>query len=70
MAASSEMAEVIKEQVETRISDLASYESIKKYVIIPDELTVDNGYLTPKMELKRKKITERYNDKIDEMYKD
>ena len=68
VAASPEMAKVIEEQIISRTEDLANYESIKKHVIISDELTVDNGYLTPKMELKRKKVMEKYTGKIDQMY--
>ncbi|MDR3697239.1 long-chain fatty acid--CoA ligase [Mucilaginibacter sp.] len=45
-------------------------EQIKRFVILPDEWTVDTGELTPTGKMKRKIITEKYNTEIEEMYGD
>jgi len=45
-------------------------EQIKKFIILPDEWTVDSGELTPTGKMKRKIITEKYNTAIEEMYGD
>jgi long-chain acyl-CoA synthetase len=68
IAASAEMAGVIGEQVKNRTKNLAHFESIKKFFIITDELSVENGYLTPKLELKREKVVNRYAEEIENMY--
>jgi len=45
-------------------------EQIKKFTILPDEWTVESGELTPTGKMKRKIITEKYNNEIEEMYGD
>jgi long-chain acyl-CoA synthetase len=58
------------EQIKTKVnSQLASYENIKKLVVIPDELTIENGALTPTHKVKRKEVIKRYKDIIEEQYK-
>ena len=37
-------------------------------LILDDELTVENGFLTPKMSVKRNKVIEKYIDQIDKLY--
>ncbi|MHA1847506.1 MAG: AMP-dependent synthetase/ligase [Promethearchaeota archaeon] len=48
--------------------NLDPYAQIKKFEIIPHELTEETGDLTPSMKFKRRKIAEHYKDKIDRMY--
>jgi long-chain acyl-CoA synthetase len=47
---------------------LASYETIKKFAILSEDFTIDNGLLTPTMKMKRKAIVERYKDTLDSLY--
>jgi len=49
---------------------LARYESIKKFVLIPRDFSIEGGELTPTLKLKRKVIYEKYKDKIEGMYAD
>jgi long-chain acyl-CoA synthetase len=49
-------------------SNLAPYEQIKKFRVLPMQLTVDNGYLTPTMKVKRRVIARDYAKLIKEMY--
>ncbi|WP_413577262.1 AMP-dependent synthetase/ligase [Bdellovibrio sp. HCB290] len=60
--------ELIRHAVADANSSLASYESIKKHVIMPIELTVENGELTPSMKLKRKKLDQKFSTEIEKMY--
>ncbi len=43
-------------------------ESIRKFVVLPTELTEDNGYLTPKLSIKRDVILRDFADTIESMY--
>jgi len=43
-------------------------ESIRKFVILPIELTEDSGHLTPKMSIKRNVILTDFADEIDRLY--
>ncbi len=49
-------------------SNLASFERIKKFRIIPQDFMIEDGSLTPTLKVKRKVIMERYKDIINEMY--
>lgn len=49
-------------------SKLASFETIKKFRIIPQDFMIEDGSLTPTLKVKRKVIMERYKDIINEMY--
>ncbi len=44
-------------------------EQVKKFALLLNEWTTDTGELTPTMKLKRRVITEKYKDKIAEIYK-
>jgi long-chain acyl-CoA synthetase len=49
-------------------TDLARFETIKRFVILPVEATVDNGLLTPSMKLRRRVIEERFKSEIDALF--
>ncbi len=48
--------------------NLAQFEKMKKFVLLPDEFSIQNGLLTPTMKLRRKVLEERYRDQIEDLY--
>jgi long-chain acyl-CoA synthetase len=50
------------------LGDLPSYERPKKLALLAEELTVENGFLTPTLKVKRREIQERLEDVIDGLY--
>jgi long-subunit acyl-CoA synthetase (AMP-forming) len=58
----------VEKQVEEINSGLARYESIKKVALLPRELSVEAGELTPTLKLKRRVILERHKDAVDALY--
>ena len=58
----------IQEEVDKVNADLARYETLKKFRIVPDEFTQETGELTPTMKVKRKVVTKKYQDLLDGMY--
>ncbi|MDX1623206.1 MAG: long-chain fatty acid--CoA ligase [Gemmatimonadota bacterium] len=50
--------------------DLASYETLKKFRLVADEFTIEDGELTPTMKVKRRVVEEKYSDLIDTMYEE
>ena len=60
--------EAIAADVDSVNKELASYETIKHFELIPNDLSVENGSLSQKMELKRKVVSDRYRDLIEKMY--
>lgn len=63
-----EVYKYIKEEIDARNRELASYESIKKFAIIGREFTIEGGELTPTLKVKRRVIGERYKDVLDQFY--
>ena len=43
-------------------------ETVKKFAILPRDLTQDAGELTPSLKVKRKFVTEKYKDLLAAMY--
>ena len=58
----------IEKHIEAVNGRLARYETIKKFAMLPRELTVEAGELTPTLKLKRRVILERYKDMIEALY--
>jgi long-chain acyl-CoA synthetase len=48
--------------------DYASYERIKKIILLPREFSIETGELTPKLSVKRRVVEQKYKDMIDRMY--
>jgi len=48
--------------------DAAAHEKIRNFRLLADPFTVEDGSLTPTLKLRRRIITERHDDLIDEMY--
>jgi long-chain acyl-CoA synthetase len=60
--------EAIAEDVARVNSTLAPFETIKRFELIADDLSVENGHLTPTLKVKRRAVAERYRELIDRMY--
>jgi len=47
---------------------LASYETVKYYEVLPDDFTVENDLLTPTLKIRRRQIHARYHDLYESLY--
>ncbi|PKL39003.1 MAG: long-chain fatty acid--CoA ligase [Spirochaetae bacterium HGW-Spirochaetae-1] len=64
-----EIYSLIGQEIDEKNRSLASFESIKKFAIVP-EFTIENDLLTPTLKVKRNKVVSRYAAIIDTLYKD
>jgi long-chain acyl-CoA synthetase len=48
--------------------ELASFEEVKKIALLPQELTVENGMLTPTLKVKRKVVINTFRSLIESLY--
>lgn len=48
--------------------NFGSWEQIKKFIIVPNEMTVETGELTPTLKMKRKVILQKYEQEIEDIY--
>ncbi len=60
--------EKIKLIIENINKNLTSIEKIKKFVLIHEEFTIENGMLTPTLKLKRKEIIKNYKQHLENLY--
>jgi len=58
----------LQKQVDRINSDLAQVQAIKKFIILPVELSIEGDELTPTMKLKRRIINKKYEKQIESMY--
>lgn len=59
---------LVQNRIDSVNAQLARHENIKRFSVMPDQLTVDNGLLTPTFKVKRKKVFERYQAAFEAMY--
>ena len=68
LAASPEVKAALQVEIDALNKNLASFESIKKFAILPADLTEASGDLTPKLSVKRKVVIEKYRAVIEGLY--
>jgi long-chain acyl-CoA synthetase len=64
----SSVREMIGEQVERANRRYAPVEQVKKFVILPHDLTQETGELTPTLKVKRNVVATKYADVLDALY--
>jgi len=47
---------------------LNPWETVKKFVILPRDLSIEEGDLTPSMKLKRRVVADKFKDELDSLY--
>lgn len=59
---------LIESRIEPLQEDLAPFEKIKRFTLLPKEFTMESGELTNTLKLRRKAVNEHYAGIIDQMY--
>ena len=62
------MEEEIKYEIEKINKRLSKIENIKKFFIINEKFSIENGMLTPTLKLKRFKIIQKYKSSFEKLY--
>jgi len=61
---------LIDSEVKRLTAHLAQYETIKRFALLSEDFTVDNGSLTFTLKLKRRVVEQKYRDVIESLYAD
>jgi len=61
---------LVQKRIDQINTQLASYETIKKFALIGEPLTVEAELLTPSLKIRRKKIYDRFRDVFEGLYDD
>ena len=60
--------DIIEQEIEKINKNLSKIEKIKKFFIINDQFTIENGLMTPTLKLKRYKIIKKYKNELEKLY--
>jgi long-chain acyl-CoA synthetase len=63
-----EVEKLIRSQLDKYNVQFNPVEQVKKFTLLPNEWTINNGELTPSLKVKRKVIEQKYAPLIEEMY--
>ena len=62
----------MRTELEAAVTELNTrlnrWETIKDFRVLPHDLSIEEGELTPSLKVKRKVVTERYADVLNSMY--
>jgi long-chain acyl-CoA synthetase len=59
---------MIQDNIDALQQDLAPYEKVKRFTLLPTPFTMETGELTNTLKIKRRVVYEKYADIIDGMY--
>ena len=65
---SQQVKDMVAGYVDTLNGRLNRWETIKKWILLDHDLTVESGELTPSMKVKRKVVEQNYRDDIEKLY--
>ncbi len=68
LVGSREVHDLIDSQVAEANQSLERWETIKKFEILPSELSVEEGEVTPSMKVRRRAVEQKYSDVLNSMY--
>ena len=70
LCANAEINAMLKERIDTLQQQLAYYEQVKRFTLLPEPFTMDKGELTNTLKLKRRIVNEHFKAEIDKMYEE
>lgn len=60
----------IQKEVDKVNADLSKWEKVKRFKLLEDQFTIENGEITPTLKVKRNVINEKYKEQIEDIYAD
>ncbi len=64
------IVDFLKAEADRATPLLASYERVKKIVVLPRDFDIEKGEITPSLKVRRANVTAEYEDAIDALYRD
>jgi long-chain acyl-CoA synthetase len=63
-----EVNKMLQAEVDEKNKSFGNWETIKRFVLLPNEWTIEGGELTPTTKVRRKIVMEKYKEQIDSLY--
>jgi long-chain acyl-CoA synthetase len=60
--------DMVEGYIQTLNGRLNRWETIKKWILLDHDLSVESGELTPSMKVKRKVVEQNYKSDIEQLY--
>ena len=70
LCADPRIIEMMKERIDTLQQQLAHYEQVKRFTLLPHHLSMEKGELTNTLKIRRRMLYENYKEQIEKMYLD
>lgn len=70
LCANEQINKMMMERIDTLQQQLAHYEQIKRFTLLPHHFSMEKGELTNTLKLKRRVLNENYKAEIDKMYEE
>ncbi len=70
LCADPQILEMMKERIDTLQQQLAHYEQVKRFTLLPHHLSMEKGELTNTLKIRRRVLYENYKEDIDKMYEE
>ncbi|MVA77677.1 AMP-binding protein [Auraticoccus sp. F435] len=70
LVTSEQVHAMIQTHVDQANAQLERHETIKRFAVLPSELSIDEGEVTPSMKIRRRAIAEKYDDLVARLYDD
>jgi long-chain acyl-CoA synthetase len=64
-----EIRTLYEKEIQVLQKDLPTYERVRRFELLPGQLTVENGEITPTLKVRRRVVETKYADLIDRMYR-
>jgi long-chain acyl-CoA synthetase len=65
-----DVVQLLTHEVRSHTADLAKFEQVRRIIILPQELSVENGELSPTLKVKRRVVEAKYAADIERLYAD
>jgi long-chain acyl-CoA synthetase len=63
-----DIRKLYEKEIQRIQKDLPPYERVRRFELLPEQLTVENGEITPTLKVKRKVVEKKYEALIEKMY--
>jgi len=63
-----ELVQIYEKLLRTISRQLATHEKVRKFLLLEEPFTIENGMMTPTLKLKRKEILGKFSKEIDNLY--
>ncbi|MCI7002032.1 MAG: long-chain fatty acid--CoA ligase [Prevotella sp.] len=70
LCANPQIYAMMKERIDTLQQQLAHYEQVKRFTLLPHQFSMEKGELTNTLKIRRRVLNENYKVEIDKMYED